>query len=77
MAVAGGMTTAYEISIQRGALNFQRTTFPRDRCAKPVDAVATILGGGFATVAGGDMGAFHAAWGEAVPLPEWAAGHDV
>lgn len=72
MAVAGGMTTAYEFHLERGALHCERTTYPRDRCAKPAEAVAAVLGGGFAVVAGGDMGAFHAAWADAVPLPEWA-----
>lgn len=62
MAVAGGMTTAYEFHLERGALHCERTTYPRCRCLSPAEGVAQLAQGFSVVVAGSDAPAFRDAW---------------
>jgi translation initiation factor IF-1 len=64
MAVAGGITTAYQckpvIVNDRLTLEIRQTSYPRERCASPADAYIRLLKGDTVTVAGSDMAALRA-----------------
>lgn len=44
MAIAGSMTTAYQISYIFGELTVTRTTYPQHKCINPQDAVTKVRG---------------------------------
>lgn len=73
MTIAGGATSAYLFSLSRGALQSTSTTFPRDRCQSPAEAVARLMCGQSAIVAGGDVFQFRKLWAQ----EQAAAGVDV
>jgi len=66
MAIAGSMTTAYSLSIVRGGVRADRTTFPNDRCTPPAVAVDTLRNWTADTkppiVQGSDMATFWLLW---------------
>ena len=55
MAVSGGATTAYYVSLKDGRLKVASTSCLRSYCADPADAVPLIEAGQRVVVAGGDM----------------------
>jgi translation initiation factor IF-1 len=61
MAIAGGITTAYQckpvIINDRLTLETTHTSYPRNLCASPADAYIRLLKGDTVTVAGSDMAA--------------------
>ena len=65
MAIAGGMTTAYQVKLHCGELKISQTTFPSDRCHSVQDAVATVKQGDMATVKGSDVVEFRQVWSKA------------
>lgn len=62
MAIAGSMTSAYEIHMERGAMVMYPTTYPKDRCLSPAEAVARLAAGFPVIVAGADTLAFRKLW---------------
>ena len=54
MAVAGSATTAYTYTPHGSVVTIKHTTRPRSLCLSPADAVAAVLAGDAATVAGSD-----------------------
>ena len=54
MAIAGGMTTAYEVTMRGGVLVVDKTTRPMSQCQSVDEAAATVQAGGTAIVAGSD-----------------------
>ena len=65
MAIAGGMTTAYQVIVRNGELKISQTTFPSDKCHNVQDAIATVRSGNMATVKGSDVVEFRQAWSKA------------
>jgi hypothetical protein len=55
MAVSGGATTAYRVSVSNGKAQIKPTTASSIICATPAEAVAAALDGDTVTVAGSDM----------------------
>lgn len=62
MAIAGGATTAYWVSIVSGKVRIVRTTAASSICVKPAQAVTAALDGETVTVAGADMWALQQAF---------------
>lgn len=66
MAIAGSMTTAYNIVPASDKLHVTKTTYPSDRCTPPAEAVARLRnwtpGARPVIVQGSDMAAFWQAW---------------
>ena len=54
MAVSGSATEAYKYTPQGDTVRVERTTSQRGLCASPAEAVALVLAGKAATVAGSD-----------------------
>ena len=54
MAIAGGMTTAYEVTMRGGVLVVDKTTRPMSQWQSVDEAAATVQAGGTAIVAGSD-----------------------
>ena len=54
MAVAGGMTTAYEVTMRGGVLVVDKITRPMSQCQTVDEAAAAVQAGGTAIVAGSD-----------------------
>lgn len=65
MAIAGGMTTAYQVKLHCGELRISQTTFPSDKCHSVQDAVDAVRSGDMATVKGSDVVEFREAWSKA------------
>lgn len=70
MAVAGAMTTAYNLSMRGGPRpHVDKTTYPSNLCTPPDEAVNLLLARGWAKdktpviVQGSDMAQFWALWG--------------
>ena len=54
MAISGGATTAYKMTIAGDTLRITPTTCLSSLCDRPAEAIAKIRRGETATVAGGD-----------------------
>jgi hypothetical protein len=54
MAIAGGMTTAYTVTLRNGVLIVDKTTRPSAQCMTVDEAARTVRAGGTAIVAGSD-----------------------
>ena len=54
MAISGGATTAYTYTPYGSIVTITPTTRQRGLCLSPADAVAAVLAGDAATVAGSD-----------------------
>jgi len=65
MAIAGGMTTAYQVIVRNGELKISQTTFPSDRCHSVQDAIVAVRSGNMATVKGSDVVEFRETWSKA------------
>lgn len=65
MAIAGGMTTAYQVIVRNGELKISQTTFPSDKCHSVQDAIVTVKQGNMATVKGADVVEFRETWRKA------------
>ena len=67
MAVAGAMTTAYNIVPAKDKLHATKTTYPSDRCTPPAVAVNLLRNWTADSrpviVQGSDMAQFWALWG--------------
>ena len=61
MAVSGGATTAYRVSLSNGKAAIKPTTAAGGICATPDEAIAAMLDGDTVTVAGADMWALQQA----------------
>ncbi len=65
MAIAGGMTTAYQVKLHCGELKISQTTFPSDKCHSVQDAIVAVRSGNMATVKGSDVVEFRQVWSKA------------
>jgi hypothetical protein len=66
MAIAGGMTTAYNVSVKNNELRINQCTFPSDLCMAPGDAVVEVERGNQVTIKGSDVVKFQKLWRESV-----------
>lgn len=66
MAIAGGMTTAYNVTLWSGQLKISQCTYPSDLCVSPESAVIEVKRGQQVTVKGSDVVKFQKLWRESV-----------